>query len=220
MKNVIFIAPPAAGKGSISSYLENNLGYVHVSTGDILRNVSRENTEMGRNVASLMKDGKFIGDDIILPLFREELLKIKDKPFILDGMPRNLEQANYLDNLFKELYLDNYVVIHLTVPSELLEKRAVGRRVCKNCGSTYNIYFDEFKPKVEDTCDQCNEKLIQREDDTSLTFKKRYQIYLDSTLPLIEFYKKKNLLTCVDVHRSKEEIIKDVIFILKGEEND
>ena len=95
MKNLILIAPPAAGKGTISSYLVENMGYQHISTGDILRNVAKEDSERGHFVSGLMKEGKFIGDDIILPLFKEELLKIKNQSFILDGFPRTIVQADY-----------------------------------------------------------------------------------------------------------------------------
>ena len=220
MKNVIFIAPPAAGKGTISDYLVNNLSYVHISTGDILRNVSKEDTEIGHNIASLMKEGKFIGDDIILPLFKEELLKVKEKPFILDGIPRNLEQAKFLEQLFLELSVDNYIVINIRIEEDLLEKRIVGRRVCDKCKSSYNINFEEFKPKVENACDKCNTLLIQREDDNLETFQNRYETYLQVTSPLIHFYQEKGRLKCVDASKPQEEIIKEVISILKGEEND
>lgn len=219
MKNVIFIAPPAAGKGTLSKYLEENLGYVHISTGDLLRNVMKSGTALGNLVSSLVNEGKFVGDDVILPLFKEELLKIKDKPFILDGMPRNLDQAAYLDKLFSELGVNNYVVIHIDIDKDLLEKRAVGRRIC-SCGASYNVYFDGFKPQIDDVCDYCQKKLVIREDDTSEKFKVRYQTYLDATSPLIEFYQNKDKLKSVDANKSQEDIVNDMLSILKGEEND
>lgn len=213
MKNVIFIAPPAAGKGTISEYLVKNKDYVHISTGDLLRNVAKLDTEVGIKVKGLMKEGKFIGNDIILPLFKEELLRLKDKPFILDGMPRTLEQAGYLTNLFQELNVDNYVVINMEIDEDLLEKRAVGRRICE-CGSSYNIYFDDFKPNVEGICDQCHKELIQREDDTLETFKNRYQTYLKETKPLIHYYEEKGLLKTIDASKPSEQIVENVKSIL------
>lgn len=218
MKNVIFIAPPAAGKGTLSDYLVENMGYTHISTGDILRKVSKEDTTRGREIAALLKSGTFIGDDIILPLFREELFKVKDKPFVLDGMPRNLEQALYLEQLFSELDVYNYVVINIEIDKELLEKRATGRRICEKCKSSYNIYFDGFRPNVENTCDKCNQLLVQRTDDTLETFQNRYQTFLEVTAPLIEFYQNKGKLKSVDASKPQEEIIKDVTLILEGEE--
>lgn len=216
MKNVIFIAPPAAGKGTLSDYLVENMGYTHISTGDILRKVSKENEK----IATLLKSGTFIGDDIILPLFKEELLKIKDKPFVLDGMPRNLEQASYLEELFQETGVNNYMVINIVVSEELLSKRAIGRRVCETCKSSYNIYFDGFKPKNENVCDKCHTKLIQRTDDTLETFKERYQTYLNVTEPLIHFYENKGKLRTIDASKHQEEILADMLRILEGVKND
>lgn len=213
MKNLILIAPPAAGKGTISEYLVKNLDYTHISTGDILRKAAKSDSEQGNIIRNLINAGKFVGDDIILPLFKEELVKLKDKPFILDGMPRKIEQAKYLTNLFSELNVDNYVVINLSIEESLLEKRAVGRRICE-CGASYNIYFDEFKPKVEEICDHCGKNLIQREDDNLETFKKRYQTYLEETEPLIHYYKEKDLLKIINVSKTNSEIIESIKSVL------
>lgn len=214
MKNLILIAPPAAGKGSISNYLTGVLGYTHISTGDILRRVASEDTEIGKKVKELMKTGKLIGDDIILPLFKSELEKLKEKPFILDGMPRNVFQGEYLDKVFQELHVNNYVVIHMDLDRKTLEKRVVGRRICESCGSIYNVNFDEFKPSVENTCDKCSEKLIWRDDDNLETFNTRYETYLNETAPLINFYQEKGLLKTVDATKPKEQIIENVKSIL------
>lgn len=216
MKNVIFIAPPAAGKGTISDHLVKNHGYEHISTGDILRNVAKLDTEVGINIKRLLKEGKFIGDDIILPLFKEELMKLKDKPFILDGMPRKIEQADYLTNLFQELNVNNYVVINMVIDEAVLEKRTVGRRICE-CGASYNIYFDNFKPNVLGICDQCHKELIQREDDTLETFRSRLKTYTKETEPLIHYYQEKGLLKRVDAKGTKDKIISDVEKILGSE---
>lgn len=213
MRNLILIAPPAAGKGTISNYLVENLGYKHISTGDILRRVASTDTDIGLLVKQMMKEGQFIGDDIILPLFKEELVKLKDQSFILDGMPRTLKQAEYLTKLFQELSVHNYVVINIAIDKNLLEKRAVGRRICK-CGASYNIYFDSFKPRKDGTCDKCNEELIQREDDTLETFNNRYQTYLKETEPLIHYYNEKGTLKVVDASLPSNEILSTVKDIL------
>ncbi len=220
MKNVIFIAPPAAGKGSVSNYLIDNLGYAHISTGDILRRVASEDTEIGKTVHNLMKTGELIGDDIILPLFKNELSKLKDKPFILDGMPRNVFQGKYLDDVFQELNVNNYVVINMDMDKDVLEKRATGRRICKSCGNIYNINFAEFKPRVEGKCDKCSSNLIWREDDNLETFQTRYTTYLQETAPLIEFYQEKGLLKTVDASLPKNEIFENVKTIVLGENDD
>lgn len=220
MMRVIFIAPPAAGKGTISKYLVDNLGYTHLSTGDLLRKIAKENSELGKNIAKLMEEGKFISDDIMFELIKNELNTLKDKPFILDGMPRNIEQAKYLEKMFASMDVNNYIVINIDIDKELLEKRATGRRICESCKASYNIYFDGFKPKVENICDVCNHELTQRSDDTAETFNNRYDTYLKSTAPLIHFYEEKGILHKVLASKPNEEIIQDVVELVKGEKND
>ncbi len=215
MKNVIFIAPPAAGKGTISEYLEHKYNYKHISTGDILRNVIKENSELGEEVKKRMEDGELIGDDIVLPLFKEELLKINDKPFILDGMPRNIEQAKYLDNLFDELNVNNYTVINIVIDNDLLEKRVTGRRICNGCKKTYNIFFDDFKPLTENVCNNCGSLLEARIDDNLETFKARTEKYKLETEPLINYYQQKNKLVIVEASKTQTEIVQEVEKIIE-----
>jgi len=220
MMNVIFIAPPASGKGTISNYLVENYGYIHLSTGDILREKTKEDSSIGKSISALINEGKFVSDDVMFGLIRNKLETIKDKPFILDGMPRNINQAKYLEIMLNELGVDNYIVININLNKDLLEKRATGRRLCGNCGASYNIYFEGFKPTKENACDKCNSLLIQRKDDTTETFKKRYETYLDVTEPVINFYEEKGLIKEVDANKSNKEIIESVKNILKGDRND
>jgi adenylate kinase len=218
--NIIFIAPPAAGKGTISKFLVDNYDYIHLSTGDMLRKISKEDTPLGNSIKNLMKEGKFISDDIMFTLIKNELANINGKPFILDGMPRNINQAKYLDQMLKSINVDKYIVINIDINKDILKMRATGRRLCQNCGASYNIYFDGFKPKVINTCDKCNSTLIQRDDDSEETFKYRYETYLENTLPVINYYKEQGLLRIVDASKSASEIECDVVSILKGEKND
>lgn len=210
MKNLILIAPPAAGKGTISSELLKKYHYKHISTGDILRNASKENEE----VKKLLEDGKLIPDSIILPLFKKELINISKDSFILDGIPRTVEQAEYLKKVFEELNVDNYVVINIDISYDTLEKRVIGRRVCETCKNTYNVYFNECAPKEENVCDVCGGRLITRSDDTKETFKVRYETYLNETAPLISYYKNENKLYVVNASVGKDNILKEVEDIL------
>lgn len=220
MINIIFIAPPAAGKGTISKYLVDKYGYIHLSTGDLLREIAKEDTTLGHKVAKLMQDGKFISDEIILDIFEKKFTEIKNKPFILDGIPRKKEQAQFLDKIFAKYNVDNYKVINIDIDKDLLMKRATGRRLCQNCGASYNIYFEGFKPLRENTCNTCQHELIQRKDDTEETFDIRYQTYLEETQPLLEYYESKNLLYQIDASKPQDDILKSVDNILKGESND
>ncbi len=216
MMNVIFIAPPAAGKGTISSSLVHDYNYIHLSTGDLLREVAKTNHE----IAELMQSGKFISDDIIFGLIKDKIVSLKDKAFILDGVPRNLNQAKYLTELLKEIDVDNYLVINIDISKDTLEKRATGRRICPQCGASYNIYFPEFQPTKENTCNECGSELIARSDDSLETFKVRYQTYLDNTLPVLDYYQTLNKLVTINANQDSDLIMKDVLNSLKVKEND
>lgn len=184
MKSVIFIAPPAGGKGTLSEYLVNNYGYEHLSTGDLLRKKALVDNEL----AQMLKTGNLIPDTIMLDIIKEAINELpKNKPFILDGVPRTLQQAEVLDIILNGL---NYEVVYVSVDEGILLDRVLGRCVCPKCHKTYNNRINEFKPEVEGICDICHEKLLSRSDDNEETFKIRYQQYMTSTYPLVEYYKK------------------------------
>lgn len=195
MKNVLFIAPPAGGKGTISDALVENFGYIHISTGDLLRELDKS-TPLGKEVDELLKTGKLLDDDLVLKLFKEKLSTIGDTPFILDGCPRNLAQAQKCDEIFEDLGLSLDVVIELEVPFDIIEKRALGRVNCPRCKATFNTFFK--KPQIEDVCDKCGNGLIHRDDDNEETFKIRYDVYIEQTEPIKEFYKNKGIFEVVD----------------------
>ena len=183
MKSVIFIAPPAGGKGTFSEYLVNNYGYEHLSTGELLRAKALESDDL----AVMMKSGNLIPDEIMLNIIKEAINKLpSNKPFILDGVPRTLQQAKVLDIILDGL---DYVVVYIDVNEDVLLDRVLGRCSCLKCHKTYNNRINEFKPKVDGICDICGSELLSRADDNEQTFKIRYQQYQTSTYPLIEYYK-------------------------------
>ncbi len=193
MKNVIFLAPPAAGKGTFSDYLKT-LGYCHYSTGDILREKAKSDT----NLANILSSGSLVDDDTILNLI-ESVLKNHDKkiPFILDGIPRTLQQAKKLDIILNSLGMNHLVAVHIDVEKDILIDRVVGRRICPKCHRSYNVILDGFEPKEEGLCDDCKEPLVQRSDDNLESFEKRYQAYIESTYPIVSYYKEKGSLKVV-----------------------
>lgn len=206
MKNILFIAPPAAGKGTQSDLLVQKYGYVHISTGDLLRNIDPQ-SDLGKEVNELIKMGKLVDDRIVLELLKEKLLSLKSSEhFILDGFPRNLTQAKELEELLSKLNMSLDLVISLNVPYDIALKRALGRLNCPNCKATYNKFF---KPsKVKDICDVCGSALVSRTDDNPETFKVRYDAYLESTMPLIDYYKNAGKLVEVDgVNNTFEKIV-------------
>ena len=210
MKNIIFIAPPAAGKGTMSEILEKKYGYKHISTGDILREMARRNDEFGKNLNELLSGGNLVPDLIVYEALKRRLLMNDlDNGFILDGFPRNLEQATEYDNILKDINKDLGIVIYLDTPRDVLEKRIVGRRICPKCGATYNILTGVNAPKKENTCDICNETLYQRNDDNIESFNVRYQTFLDKTYPLVNYYENKKVLyriKSIDIDNTMKEI--------------
>lgn len=212
MKNIIFIAAPASGKGTFSNMLMERYGYNHISTGDVLRNIVKTNSKLGKEVAEILKKGNLVDDELMFKIIKEEILSLNsNKPFILDGLPRTLDQAIYLDKLFDELKVNNYSVIYLDINYEVALKRAIGRITCINCGATYNKFFEDFKPQKDNICDKCNHELISRTDDNEDSFKQRFENYVKNTLPILNYYENQNSLTKINVENFTNEQIFDII---------
>lgn len=206
MKNIIFIAPPAAGKGTQSNLLKDKYGYVHISTGDMLREIVSSDSELGKVVKNIIDKGNLVSDDLIFKLLKSKLISIKGKPFILDGFPRTLNQALFLDN---DLKIDNYIVIYLDLSKEDAIKRIDGRLTC-SCGKSYNLNDINLKPKIIDICDNCGNVLVKRNDDNLEAFKIRFDVFLNNNKPLIDYYKNKNKLKVVNVNKDVNEIFNEI----------
>ena len=211
MKNIIFVAPPAAGKGTCSELLTKNFGYNHISTGDLLREARIKGDDLGKKVAELMDSGALVSDDIVLELLQNKLNSMdKDQAFILDGYPRNILQANTLDDIFDKLSIKDYVVIYLRIDFDKALSRTLGRLICPKCKVGYNKDSASLKPKVDGICDNCGEALITRSDDNEETFKVRFDNYMNETEPVIKYYQDKNKLTIIDATQNVEAIIKEI----------
>ena len=206
MKNIIFIAPPAAGKGTQSNLLKDKYGYVHISTGDMLREIVSSDSELGKVVKNIIDKGNLVSDDLIFKLLKSKLNSIKGKPFILDGFPRTLNQALFLDN---DLKIDNYIVIYLDLSKEDAIKRIDGRLTC-SCGKSYNLNDINLKLKIIGICDNCGNVLVKRNDDNLEAFKIRFDVFLKNNKPLIDYYKNKNKLKVVNVNKDVNEIFNEI----------
>ncbi|MBQ6687073.1 MAG: nucleoside monophosphate kinase [Bacilli bacterium] len=218
MKNIIFIAPPAAGKGTQSEWLKDKFNYEHISTGDLLRQAIAEGSELGKQVEDVIAGGNLVSDDIMIALLKDTLTKLPtDKPFILDGFPRTIKQAEALNELLNEINVTDLVAIYLNIDEEEAMRRALGRVSCPNCKKGYNIYYEAMKPKVEDICDECGSKLDRRSDDNEESFKHRFETYIENSTPVINFYQEKNLLKEVKVDRESIEIFEDIVKLLSEE---
>lgn len=216
MKNIIFLAPPNGGKGTLSEMLVEKYGYGHISTGDLLREEVNAGTELGKEADSLMKAGKYVPDEIILKLISNRITKPDcENGYILDGFPRTIVQAEKYDELLKELGKDLGVVIFINIDKEMALKRSVSRITCPKCKKIYNRVSKEMRPKVEWICDDCGVELVQRADDNEETFVKRFDEYMEKTMPLYDYYKNKGVLETIKAYESKYDTFNEAIKVLE-----
>lgn len=210
MKNIVLYAPPAAGKGTQCELLEKNFGYKVLSIGQVLRNNRSTETEIGRKIIETQDKGILTPDDIVAEALKNELKKFGDKKIIIEGYPRNIEQAKLLDTIF-----NNYIVINLYVDRGTAMKRTLGRRNCDKCHKIYNVYFEESKPFEEGICDICKEPLTNRTDDNEKSFNVRFDVYEENAPQILKFYGNKNILYRVNGGYSVEFTNNEVEKIIK-----
>lgn len=214
MKNIILIAPPAAGKGTQSQLLCSKYKLAHISTGDLLRKISSKDDEFSLKIKQILKSGALVSDDIVLNLLSNRIKEEDCKNgFVLDGFPRNVNQANNYIDLTNKLNIPTGIVIYIDVPKEIIKKRITGRISCK-CGAVYNEQITELMPKLKNTCDICGSELNKRIDDNAETFEKRYEEYIKETYPLIEFFEEKGMLYKINGVNSKESILDEISKII------
>jgi len=185
MMRFIIFGPPGSGKGTYASRLQAKLGVDVIATGDLLREIMKEDTPLGRKVKAFVEKGLLGPSEVVTEVLKQRLAKSTDKKgFILDGYPRTVEQAEALERLMK---ID--AVILLTVPEKIIVERLSSRRICRNCGEVYNIRF--LKPRVEGVCEKCGGQLYQRSDDKPEVIKDRIAVYEKQTEPVLKYYLRK-----------------------------
>lgn len=210
--NIILLGAPGAGKGTQSAILTKQLSIPTISTGDIIREALKKETEIGKKAKGYVNKGQLVPDEIVISIVKN---RIQEQDcaggFILDGFPRNLSQAEALENM--GVRIDK--AIDIEVNDELIYSRMTGRRVCKTCGATYNINTD-CKPKNNGVCDNCDEELIEREDDELNTVKERLKVYYDQTEPLKGFYEKRGKLAKIDGTKPLTEATAEIIKVIEA----
>jgi adenylate kinase len=213
MIRLLLIGPPGAGKGTQATIISKKYGIPQIATGDMLRQEVKNATDLGTKAKSYMDKGELVPDSLVISML-ENRLKEKDasKGFILDGFPRTVAQADALDNKFKELKIDKFIVIELKVNEESIIQRLSARRVCNSCGKIFNLITEP--PKKDGVCDDCNGSLYQRDDDKEATIRERFKVYNSKTAPLIEYYAKKGMLKTVTADGGIETINKSIVVII------
>ena len=195
---IILFGPPGCGKGTQASLIAKKNSYAHLSTGDMLREAVKDKTETGIKAAQIMEEGKLVSDEIVVNIIKDRILqKDCEHGFILDGFPRTLSQAKELDNMLslKNMIVD--LVIEFSVNEEVLLNRIEGRFSCNDCGAGYNDITRI--PMKENVCDDCkSSNFIRRKDDNKETASKRLEAYNRETLPLLPYYKDKQVLFSID----------------------
>ena len=210
---LLIMGRPGAGQGTQAVNIREYYNIPHISTGDMFRAAIKNQTKLGLEAKSYMDKGALVPDEVTIGIVEERLLAEDCKDgFLLDGFPRTIAQAEALDAFLKKNGIKLDAVLDVNVPQEILVRRMVGRRVCKNCGATFHVEFNA--PKVEGICDNCGSPLIQRADDTEATAKNRLTVYDNQTAPLLEFYKKQNILKTVNGDQPLDKVFDDIKVVL------
>jgi len=197
---VLLLGAPGAGKGTQSERLTEEYGIEHVTTGDALRQNKQMETEYG-TPAEYMDAGELVPDPVVNEIVRAALSEADG--FVLDGYPRNLDQAEYLEGI-----TDLDAVVYLSVSESELVERLTGRRICPDCGATYHVRFDP--PSEAGVCEACGAELVQRGDDTEETVRERLRVYEENTGPVVEQFRERGNLVEIDGERPPDEVFADV----------
>jgi adenylate kinase len=203
---LVFLGPPGAGKGTQAKLLSQRMEFLHLSTGDLLREAVKNQTPLGKKAKEYMDRGELVPDGLIVQLIEETMPK--DGNVILDGFPRTVNQALALEEMLKGKGEKISKVLFFDVPDEVIIDRLSGRRVCSKCGAVYHVKYNP--PKVEGVCDLCGGSLVQRDDDKEEVVKKRLEVYRKQTQPLIEFYQDRGIIYRLDAEKGVEELFEEV----------
>ena len=207
---LIFLGAPGAGKGTQAREVAKHYGIPQISTGDMLRDAVKKETALGLAAKARMEAGKLVPDEVVDGIVAERINEPDCKAgFILDGFPRTISQAQFVDSILAAKGEGRPLVLDIEVSEELLLKRLTGRRTCSVCGEIYNIYFNP--PKVEGVCDKDGGKLLQRADDNEASIRQRLEAYHRQTSPLIEYYRGLGVLLALDGDKDPETIAKGLL---------
>lgn len=207
-REMIFLGPPACGKGTQTNRLAEYFNLPHIDTGSLLRAEIKSESENGKIAKQYIDKGQLVPVELVAKIIKDRLAqKDCEEGYILDGFPRSAEQADMLTKINEELDGDKEVsfkAVYFDLDQEILISRIVNRRSCPKCGEIYNIKF--HPPKTEGVCDKCGTELTQRKDDNEETAKARFETYFRETAPLVDYYKNKEVLRTIDANGTIDEV--------------
>lgn len=210
---LVLLGAPGAGKGTQADILAEKLSGPHISTGDIFRYNIKNGTELGVKAKEFMDKGLLVPDDVTIGIIKDRIqLEDCKKGFILDGFPRTIPQAEYLDSVLEQMSITLDAALNIHVDDDKIIQRMSGRRTCPSCGKSYHVVFNPTK--VEGICDSCGTKLVQRDDDKEETVVMRLNTYHEQTEPLIDYYKKQGKLVTALGKEEIEDTSKEVLKVL------
>ncbi len=202
---LVFLGPPGAGKGTQAELLRKNYGFDHISTGEVLRQEIKKNTKLGKKVEEYVNKGALAPDPIVTKIIKKWLNELDSKKgIVLDGFPRNLNQAESLEEDIKIDY-----VLYFDLDEKNIIKRLSNRLYCPNCKKFYNLKYNP--PKEDKLCDNCKNELIRRNDDSPEAIKKRLKVYTENTHPLVKHYEQEEILIHIDASKNINEVFNQVI---------
>lgn len=207
--HIVLFGPPGAGKGAQAEILSHEFHFIHLSTGDVIRDEIKKGTELGRRVQAAVERGEFADDQTVL----EIILSRVDRPdfqngFVMDGFPRNLYQARMLDRVLAERRKSLDCALFFLIPDEVILNRLTGREICSKCKATYHTQFK--RPRIEGICDLCHGKVVRRHDDNPEAYQIRLQAYHQKTAPLAEYYEKAGILYNIDGDQPIDEVAQEI----------
>lgn len=203
---IVLVGPPGAGKGTQAAFLAKNLSIPHISTGDLFRANISQGTELGKQAKAFMDAGNLVPDEVTIGMAKDRMSQPDaENGFLLDGFPRNVSQAEALDEMLKTADMKLDAVLDLEVPEDEVVKRIAGRRICRN-DSSHVFHVAYSKPKTDGVCDICGGELYQRDDDKEETVRKRLEVYHTQTEPIIDYYRSQGLVVTISALGKVEDV--------------
>lgn len=211
--SLIVLGAPGSGKGTQAEKISKYFGYIHLSTGDMLRSEIEKGSDLGLQVKDIMSRGELVSDDVVLKLL-EQRFKSKEKSYLLDGFPRNLTQAKMLTEKLQEIGC-KYKVVFFDIDLDVIKDRVVNRRTCKNCGEIYNIKTKPFGNSGE--CLKCGSlDIVHRKDDTEEVVVTRLEVFKNGNDPILNYYKSQDVLVSVNAQQTESEVFNDIKKIIES----